>query len=107
MTNSIEKISMEPLVSILAELEKSGYKTQFKAVDGGLLSLSSNKTYQTTDVEVNHFYRFEGESNPDDSAILYAIETNNGEKGTLIDGYGIASDTLVTKFMHDVLKIHK
>jgi hypothetical protein len=37
-------------------------------------------------------YRFEGESNPDDSAVVYAIETIDGIKGTLTDAFGIYSD---------------
>jgi hypothetical protein len=54
-----------------------------------------------------HFYRFEGESNPSDSSIVYALESSDGEKGTLVDGYGTSSDTHVTHFMQQVKEIHK
>ena len=46
-----------------------------------------------------NFYRYEGESNPEDRSILYGIETANGEKGTVVDAYEPYSDTFVTKFI--------
>ena len=54
-----------------------------------------------------NFFRFEGESDPDDNAILYVIETNDGTKGTLIDAYGVYNDAKVTQFMKEVESIHK
>lgn len=101
------KTGMKPLVKVLGELNNAGYRTQFKATAIGLLSLSSLNMFKANEIKVKHFYRYEGESDPSDSSILYAIETKDGEKGTLIDGYGIASDTLVTDYMANVANIHK
>jgi hypothetical protein len=33
---------------------------------------------------------------------MYAIECNNGEKGTLVDGYGTTADTDTANFMLNV-----
>lgn len=49
----------------------------------------------------------EGESNPEDSSIMYAIETYDKEKGTIVDGYGTASDPATADFMRKVNNIHK
>ena len=103
----MEKKNMTTLVSVLAQLEEAGFTAQFKATENGLLSLASTYTFQPDELQVTHFYRFEGESNQDDSAILYAIETSNHEKGTLVDGYGPSADTLVGEFMQQVEGIHK
>lgn len=103
----MEKQNMSTMVSILDELTENGYTTQFKAGEGTLLSLVTNKKYKPADVRINHFYRFEGESNPDDSSIVYAIETTSGEKGTLIDSYGAYSDQLISAFIDQVKSIHK
>ena len=102
-----EKEHMQTLVSCLNYLYKSGYQTQFKATTIGLLSLATEKIFQPTQIRIVHFYRFEGESNPSDNAILYAIETNDEEKGTLVNGYGPSSDSLVNEFMEQVEKIHQ
>jgi len=102
-----EKEHMQTLVSCLNHLNSSGYKTQFKATSEGLLSLTTENIFQHEQVKVVHFYRFEGESNPSDNAIVYAIETNDGEKGTLVNGYGTSSDSLVNDFMQQVEQIHQ
>ncbi|HEY5392119.1 MAG TPA: hypothetical protein VIJ57_08385 [Hanamia sp.] len=99
-----EKVNMKTLVSVLGHLTSLGFETQFKATEQGLSSLKTQKIFQSDEIEVVHFYRFEGESDPDDNAILYAIVTNDGEKGTLVDAYGIYSDTNITNFMQSVKK---
>jgi len=39
-------------------------------------------------------YRFEGESDPADEAVVYAIESKDGRKGVLVNGFGISADEL-------------
>ena len=42
-------------------------------------------------------FRFEGQSNPDDQSILYAISSKKfNVKGTLVNGYGIYADDVTT-----------
>lgn len=105
--NKEEKKEMKTLVSLLNSLVTSGFETQFKAVRNGLRSLTTNKIHKPEEVKVLNFYRFEGESDPADNSILYAIETADGERGTLIDAYGSYSDTNVTNFMKEVEAIEK
>ena len=52
-----------------------------------------NVTLSPDDFEIDKVYRFEGESNPDDEAVLYAISSPKfGVKGVLVNAYGIYSD---------------
>ena len=104
---SENKDDMTTMVSIVNKLTQEGFDTQFKATPGGLTSMKSEKIFRPADVEIKHFYRFEGESSSDDSSIVYAIETNTGEKGTLIDSYGAYSDPLVARFIQEVEAIKK
>jgi hypothetical protein len=46
------------------------------------------------DFTVEEFYRFEGMSNPDDNSVLFAISSDDGIKGTLVDAYGVYADNL-------------
>jgi hypothetical protein len=98
---------MKTLSSCLNSLMAAGFETQFKATKQGLKSLTTEKNYNPEDVKISSFYRFEGESDPGDNSIVYAIETNSGEKGTLTDAYGAYSDIHVAKFIKDVEEISK
>ena len=39
-------------------------------------------------------YRFEGDSDPGDEAIVLGIESTTGIKGILVNGYGYSSETM-------------
>jgi hypothetical protein len=59
------------------------------------------------DFEIVEHHRFEGETNPSDSSIIYAIESKDGAmKGVLVGAYGMyseaASDGLIRK-----LQVHE
>ena len=61
----------------------------------------------TDEFKVDKYYRFEGESNPSDSAILYAISSDKYQlKGVLVNAYGIYSES-VTDEMVEKLDIRK
>jgi len=93
---------MKSLVTCLNRMITEGYTEDFKITDQGLESLHKHGNYKPEQIQVVNFYRFEGESDPDDNAILYIIETNDGTKGTLIDAYGVYNDPKLSQFMKDV-----
>lgn len=91
-----------PLSEKMAALEKDGYDTQFKFEDGVLKVRSSQKNYQAQELTINEEFRFEGESNPGDMSILYAVETKDGTKGTIVNAFGTYSDNELGEFMSKV-----
>ena len=98
---------MNTLTSCVNKVVKDGYTDSFKVTEHGLYSASKDKTYNPEQVRVINFYRFEGQSDPADNAIMYVIETEDGLKGTLIDAYGAYSDNSVNVFMNEVEEINK
>ena len=100
-----------PFMSTLTErvnkAMKDGYTDTLKMTKQGLYSAAKDKTYLPDEVRVIDFYRFEGQSDPADSAIMYVIETTDGVKGLLIDAYGAYADEHMNKFMTDVEEINK
>jgi len=107
MENTASKEEMKTLASTLNKLVLEGFTEDFKASEMGLLSLKGEHRYSPQEVHVVDFFRFEGDSDPADSSILYVIETNDGTKGTLSDAYGPYADPNVTKFMKQVEDITK
>jgi hypothetical protein len=97
-----ETIHMNTLTSCLNKAVRDGYTDNLKVTKQGLFSPMKDKTYQPTEVRIIDFYRFEGQSDPGDNAIMYVIETEDGVKGTLIDAYGIYADEIINKFMVEV-----
>lgn len=93
---------MTDLEKVQENLEKYGYKEQFRVEKGRLVGMENKKKYKPADVKAVNFYRFEGISDPDDMSILYAIETSDGCKGTLTDAYGRYSDEDTGEFMKQV-----
>ena len=106
MENS-EKTHMKTLSSCMNKLKEDGFKEEYVVKANLLRSLDSGEGYASEHVKILNFYRFEGESDPSDSSILYALETNDGKKGLLIDAYGAYSDLDIGKFIVAVEEINK
>ena len=94
--------NMTDLEKCLNKLESEGYTDQYRVEKGRLCDLTNNKKYKPKEVRAVNFYRFEGISNPDDMSILYAIETSDGRKGSLVDAYGMYSDDETGEFMNQI-----
>ncbi len=98
---------MKTLASCLNKIIKDGYTQNFKVTENGLQSLETEKLYKPGEVHIVNFFRFEGASDPSDSAILYVIETSDGAKGSLTDAYGMYADSDIDKFIKEVENISK
>lgn len=98
---------MKSLANCLNRMVSEGYTEDFTITEKGLESLQKHNNYNPEEIQVVNFFRFEGESDPDDNAILYVIETADGIKGTLVDSYGTYNDARVTRFMQHVESIQK
>lgn len=98
---------MNTLTSCVNKVVKDGFADSFNVTGRGLFSCSNSRYYSPEQVKVLDFYRFEGQSDPADNAIMYVIETADGSRGTLIDAYGPYADAGVNKFMKDVEDINK
>lgn len=96
--------NLKTLVEVLNDLNKQGYKSDFFVEGTHLRSSISGNMYNPEDVSISDTYRFEGESNPDDSAILYVIETNTGEKGTIANTYGAQFDEQIDAYIKEAEK---
>lgn len=86
-----DKIEMNTLSSILEKLRVKNMAHEFRLANDGF-TVSGSKFYQPHDLKILRTYRFEGDSDPSDNAILYLIEASDGQLGYSIDAYGMYSD---------------
>lgn len=84
-------------------LKDRGYTKDFNLKENCIVC-QENK-FHPDDFEIVEIYRFEGNSDPGDEAIVYAIESNKGDKGVLVNGYG-ASAEQVSSDLAKKLSIH-
>jgi len=95
------------LTETLNDLRKEGYTEDFNLRSNCLECRQGQIKVFADDFKVDKFFRFEGESNPSDSSILYAILSDRlGLKGVLVNAYGIYSEP-ITDEMVERLQIRK
>jgi hypothetical protein len=77
------------LVDATNALMQRGY-TENLSLDGDTINDNGKHIKMTADdFEIDEFYRFEGESNPDDSSIIYAVSSAKYKlKGVLVNAFG-------------------
>lgn len=93
---------MTPLVKILLQLSKRGYDADFLLTEEGILSKKTNEVFKPEDLVIEKVYRFEGDSNPDDMAVMYGVRSYSGTRGVLIDAYGMYQNADLTNFLKHV-----
>lgn len=71
--------------------KKDGFEIDFN-LEQNCISCHEGK-FQAEDFEIVKIYRYEGDTDPADEAIVYAIESKNGLKGILVAGFGASSDS--------------
>jgi hypothetical protein len=85
-------------------LKKRGFNLDFNLSENSLVC--NDDKFDVNNFEIVEVYRFEGNSDPADEAIVYAIESNKGQKGILVNGYGPSADAM-TAAMAKKLQAHK
>jgi hypothetical protein len=75
-------------------LKAKGFTFDFNLLPEGIESKTLNQRFGTDDFEVMEVHRFEGMSSEDDSSVLFALKTGQGQKGLLVDAYGTYSEAL-------------
>jgi hypothetical protein len=79
----------------LEELKSLGFAIDFNLLEEDIMNHPNN-------YEILHIYRYEGDSNPDDEAIVYGIKSNTGEKGVFVAGFSPNSESEAAKVLNEL-----
>src|SRR5687768_4259417 len=74
------------------DLRQRGYTEDFNLQENCLVC--NQHKFNADEFEIHEVYRFEGNTDPADEAVVYGIESVNGLKGILVDGYGYSSQEM-------------
>ncbi len=83
-------ISYDTLSQAISGLRQRGYTVDFNLEENCLVC--NGDKYDIRDFRITEFYRFEGDTDPSDEAVIYAIESANGIRGILVSGYGVSAE---------------
>jgi hypothetical protein len=73
---------MDTLSDTIRRLQADGYLGNWYATaEGNLRCTESGEELDPAELQVDHVLRFEGQSDPGDMTILYALRTPSGDKG--------------------------
>ncbi len=97
-----QPINYETLSEAVNDLKKRGFDYDFDFKNECLYDTKTQKEFESSALKVVEFHRFEGASDPEDNAIVYAIKSTTGERGVIIDAYGAYADADKTKFLSEI-----
>lgn len=84
----------ETLTQALNDLQHRGFNYDFNLLENSIECKANHSMYNPTQFNVVEVHRFEGMTNPGDNTVIYVISTEDGLKGTLVDGYGVYAQSL-------------
>lgn len=100
-----ENIYYDTLTEAIQDLRSKGYTEDFNLKQNCIECRNGAYKIFHNEFQIDKVYRFEGQTDPSDESILYAISSEKYNlKGLLVNGYGISSEPL-TNQMLDKLKI--
>ena len=95
---------MDTLADAVRRLQQAGYTGNWYANrDHELECSETGEVLDPSAVEIDHILRFEGQSDPDDMTILFALRTPSGARGLYSAAFGAqtpAEDADVISRMH-------
>jgi len=89
------------LIEAIEGLKTEGYTEDFNLKQNCIECKDRNFELFHDEFEVDKYFRFEGDSDPTDESIIYAISSEKRNvKGILINSFGIYSDPVIDKMLN-------
>ena len=79
----------DTVTGALQDLKLRGFTIDFNIAFDKIICSKNETILNPHEFEIVEVYRFEGDSNPDDEDVVYAIESKDGKlKGSMTSAYG-------------------
>ncbi len=96
--------TLRSLSHVMSKLQENGYTANFGVVNDVLMNYDTKKTYTQQETQLDYEFRTEGDTNPEDESILFALSTNDQVKGIIVADYSATSDPSVVQWINEVDK---
>lgn len=85
----------DTVVAALEGLKAKGYTLDFNISFDNIKCDEQNICLNPSEFEITEVHRFEGDTNPSDEDVVYAVESKDGKtKGTISSAFGMYADGL-------------
>ena len=98
--------SYDTLTEAIADLKNRGFDLDFNLRETQIECTTTGAKLSANEFEITEVYRFEGNTDPGDELVLYAIMSKNGLKGTLMNAYGVYSNTVSNELIQKLKVQH-
>jgi hypothetical protein len=85
--------SYDTVSEALTDLKRRGYPYDFNLKQDKMYCEVLQREYEAQQLSVKETYRFEGNTDPADEAVVYGIAAEDGVQGVFVNGYGTYADT--------------
>src|SRR3984893_11523271 len=82
----------DTVTEAVSDLKRRGYTIDFNLQYDCIVCHDTPISLMPDEFEIVEVHRYEGNSDPADEAVVYAIESRHGQKGILVGGFGISAD---------------
>ena len=97
----------DTVVDAVNGLKQRGFTIDFNIAFDHIICSEDKYCLNPDQFEITEVYRFEGDSNPADEDVVYAVTSKDGKlKGAITSAYGMYSDNVSTDMLRK-LTIHK
>lgn len=97
----------DTVTEALKDLKSKGYTINFNIAFDTIICQKTKICLNPHEFEITETHRFEGDTNPSDEDIVYAVESRDGMmKGVITSAYGMYADTVSTDMIKK-LAVHR
>ena len=99
--------SYDTVTAALQDLKARGFTVDFNIAFDKIVCSNNDICLNPGEFEITEVYRFEGDTNPSDEDVVYAIASKDGKvKGTLTSAFGMYAETISNDMIRK-LAMHK
>ena len=90
------------MADAMNDLKRRGFTADFELIGQTFRAMGSERAFQPDELTIVEHHQFEGSSDPEEMAVVYAIEARDGTRGVLVDAYGVDANPDLSVFLTDV-----
>ena len=97
----------DTVTEAVTDLKRRGYTIDFNLEFDCIVCHDTPISLMPDEFEIVEVHRYEGNSNPDDEEVVYAIESKHGQKGILVDAFGVYADGVSSEMIEKLKVTHQ